>query len=127
MTTLQTGGDKVTPFVLAEQHEEPVAQGAGAPDQCETALLHWAVYDGGVYCCEVRLVTEVDGGFSAYVPGLPGVASEGETTEEVLENVKEALTGAIETYRDDDQPIPWKHDEAPLQSNEIARWVVVHV
>jgi predicted RNase H-like HicB family nuclease len=127
MTTLHTGGHKVTPFVLAEQHEEPVAQGADAPEEREGTVIRWAAYEGGVYCCEVRLCEEVNGGFSACVPRLPGVASEGETREEVLENIKEALTGAIETYRDDGQPIPWKHDEAPLQSNEIARWVVVHV
>lgn len=31
------------------------------------------------------------GGFTAYVPSLPGCVSEGETREEAIENIKEAI------------------------------------
>lgn len=34
---------------------------------------------------------EKSGGFSAWVPELPGCASQGETLEETLANVKEAI------------------------------------
>ncbi len=34
---------------------------------------------------------EKDGGFSVWVPDLPGCASQGETLEEALENIKEAI------------------------------------
>jgi predicted RNase H-like HicB family nuclease len=40
---------------------------------------------------------ETDGGFSVWVPDLPGCASQGETLEEALENIKEA----IELYLED--------------------------
>lgn len=40
---------------------------------------------------------EKDGGFSVWVPDLPGCASQGETLEEALENIKEA----IELYLED--------------------------
>lgn len=37
------------------------------------------------------LQEETDGGFSVWVPDLPGCASQGETLEEALENIKEAI------------------------------------
>lgn len=40
---------------------------------------------------------ETDGGFSVWVPDLPGCTSQGETIEEALENIKEA----IELYLED--------------------------
>ena len=40
---------------------------------------------------------ETEGGFSVWVPDLPGCASQGETLEEALKNIKEA----IELYLED--------------------------
>lgn len=42
---------------------------------------------------------ETEGGFSVWVPDLPGCASQGETLEEALHNIKEA----IELYLEDSQ------------------------
>jgi predicted RNase H-like HicB family nuclease len=39
---------------------------------------------------------ETDGGFSVWVPDLPGCASQGETLEEALENIKEAIALYLE-------------------------------
>lgn len=36
-----------------------------------------------------------EGGFWAEAPALPGCASEGETLEELLENVREAIAGCL--------------------------------
>ena len=35
---------------------------------------------------------EKEGGFSVWVPALPGCTSQGETFEEAMENIKEAIT-----------------------------------
>ncbi len=43
---------------------------------------------------------ETNGGFSVWVPDLPGCASQGETLEEALENIKEA----IGLYLEDSKP-----------------------
>lgn len=40
---------------------------------------------------KVVLERSEDGGFSAYVPALPGCLSEGETEEEALANLREAI------------------------------------
>lgn len=42
---------------------------------------------------------ELEGGFSVWVPDLPGCASQGETLEEALASIKEA----IELYLEDGQ------------------------
>ena len=46
------------------------------------------------------------GGYSVYVPALPGCASQGETFEEALKNIKEALELYIWSLKDDKLPIP---------------------
>jgi predicted RNase H-like HicB family nuclease len=37
-----------------------------------------------------------EGGYTVECPALPGCVSEGETLEEALENIKEAIQGCIE-------------------------------
>jgi predicted RNase H-like HicB family nuclease len=48
---------------------------------------------------EIVLEAEEEGGFSVFVPSLPGCVSQGETREEAIENIKEA----IELYLEADQ------------------------
>jgi predicted RNase H-like HicB family nuclease len=55
------------------------------------------------------LVAEKEGGYSTIVPELPGVASCGETREEALYNVLEALRAVIELYFIDGMEIPWQN------------------
>ncbi len=47
---------------------------------------------------KVVLEEAEEGGYIAYVPSLPGCVSQGETREEAIENIKEA----IEVYLDID-------------------------
>lgn len=46
---------------------------------------------------KVILEAQEEGGFTAYVPLLPGCVSEGETSEEALENIKEAIELYLES------------------------------
>jgi len=45
----------------------------------------------------VKLIREDDGGFSVVVPGLPGCVSQGESRDEALTNIKEAIELYLET------------------------------
>jgi len=47
----------------------------------------------GAYDMKVKIVLEPsgEGGYTVYVPALPGCISEGETEEEALRNIKEAI------------------------------------
>lgn len=55
----------------------------------------------------VRVVLEPseEGGYTAYVPSLPGCVSEGDTREEALTNVREAISLYLEPV-DDDLALP---------------------
>ena len=52
---------------------------------------------------KLRIVLEPseDGGYTAIVPALPGCLSEGDTREEALANVQEAITLYLEPIEDD--------------------------
>lgn len=50
---------------------------------------------------KVVLEQSEEGGFTAFVPSLPGCISEGDSKEEVLENIKEAIELYIEPVIDD--------------------------
>ncbi|RXE56275.1 hypothetical protein ABH15_09095 [Methanoculleus taiwanensis] len=51
----------------------------------------------------LRVVLEPseEGGYTIYVPSLPGCISEGDTKEEALENIREAIDLYLETVEDD--------------------------
>jgi predicted RNase H-like HicB family nuclease len=52
---------------------------------------------------QVRVILEPsdDGGFTVHVPSLPGCISEGDTREEALANIREALQLYLEPVDDD--------------------------
>jgi predicted RNase H-like HicB family nuclease len=54
----------------------------------------------------VVLEPESDGGFSVYVPDLPGCASQGETQVEALANIREAIELHIEGLKADGMAVP---------------------
>ena len=75
--------------------------------------------------CLAVFQPEADGGFSASIAQLPGVHSQGDTLEEALANVTDALEGVIETYHDLDMPVPW--EPAPcLPEGVVTRWVTLN-
>jgi len=49
----------------------------------------------------VILEEQEEGGYTVYVPSLPGCISQGETKEEALKNIKEAIELYLETDEDD--------------------------
>jgi predicted RNase H-like HicB family nuclease len=55
-----------------------------------------------------RIIVEQDEGgvFVAPVPSLPGCVSQGDTRNDALRNVREAIEGYIESLRERDEPIP---------------------
>jgi predicted RNase H-like HicB family nuclease len=50
---------------------------------------------------KVVLEPSKEGGFTVYVPSLPGCVSEGDTEEEALTNVKEAIELYLEPIDDE--------------------------
>jgi antitoxin HicB len=66
---------------------------------------------------KVILQKEEEGGFSVYVPSLPGCASQGETEQEALANIKEAIDLYVESLKEDHLPIP--HGDFVLRDVEV--------
>lgn len=50
--------------------------------------------------CNAIFQKEAEGGFSVWVPSLPGCASQGETFEEAMSNIKEAISLYLEDEKD---------------------------
>ena len=50
---------------------------------------------------KVVLEPSEDGGFTVYVPSLPGCISEGDTRDEALANIAEAIQLYLEPVEDD--------------------------
>jgi predicted RNase H-like HicB family nuclease len=56
-----------------------------------------------------------EGGFWAEVPALPGWYSQGDTIDELMENVREAITGVLEVMREQG-----RQPEANIQILDVA-------
>lgn len=79
------------------------------------------------YECLVLLCPEDEGGFSVHALTLPGAVSQGETEQEALDNIREAIEAAIEEYKARGVPIPWESveiDEIPKAARE--KWILVN-
>ncbi len=50
---------------------------------------------------KIVLEPSEEGGYTAYVPSLPGCISEGDTAEEAMANVREAIELYLEPVDDD--------------------------
>ena len=55
---------------------------------------------------EVVLRREEEGGYSVTVPALPGCVSQGETREEALEMIREAIEVYLESLQAHGDPVP---------------------
>ena len=54
----------------------------------------------------VLIEEDEDGGFVAEVPALPGCVSQGDTREDALANVREAIAAYLESLEERGDPVP---------------------
>jgi len=87
----------------------------------------WEWLGDNVLECRVLLCPEVEGGYSAHALRLPGVATQGDTIEEALENIKEAFRGAVSVYREAEEQIPWEAITVDRSPGSLERWILVDV
>jgi predicted RNase H-like HicB family nuclease len=59
----------------------------------------------------VELKPQKEGGYTVTVPALPGCISEGDTIEEALENIKDAVEGYIKVLAKHQRKIPLEFSE----------------
>src|SRR5437660_12837794 len=59
-----------------------------------------------LYKVPLVFAPQPEGGFTVTSPLLPELVTEGDTVEEVLANVRDALAAVIEAYEDLGRPLP---------------------
>jgi predicted RNase H-like HicB family nuclease len=62
--------------------------------------------DKQIYSYTVLLEKELDGGYHAFCPILKGCHSQGDSFEEAIENITEAIELYIESLKADHQSVP---------------------
>lgn len=65
----------------------------------------------------VIIQQDEDGMFVAECPSLPGCISQGESREEALRNIKDAIEGYIESLKKHSEAIPPPIDEEVVEVN----------
>jgi predicted RNase H-like HicB family nuclease len=55
---------------------------------------------------KVVLESQEGGGYTVYVPTLPGCVSQGETKQEAITNIKEAIELYLESYKERGLSLP---------------------
>ena len=65
----------------------------------------------------VIIQQDEDGAFVAECPSLPGCVSQGKTREEALDNIRDAITGYLESLKKHNEPIPPPIDEEIVEIN----------
>ncbi|MBI3090724.1 MAG: type II toxin-antitoxin system HicB family antitoxin [Candidatus Tectomicrobia bacterium] len=59
-----------------------------------------------LYKIPLLLSPQPEGGYTVTSPVLPEFMTEGDTTEEVMRNVRDALEATLELYEDQGRPLP---------------------
>ena len=61
----------------------------------------------GTTACDLAIVREDDGSYSAIVLNLPGAGSCGATRDEAISNAMDAVRAVIASYAADNEQVPW--------------------
>ena len=64
----------------------------------------------------IILENEKEGGYHVSCPALPGCHTQGETIDEAIQNIREAIQLYVESLVEDGQPVP--EDDIPSERNE---------
>lgn len=65
-----------------------------------------ACYHGTIMKFTVILSPEAEGGYSVICPAIPGCVSQGNSLEETLANIREAILLCLEVRKDESLPLP---------------------
>ena len=66
--------------------------------------MRWNVAQ--IYRVPLVLTPQNEGGFTVTSPSLPGLVTEGDSLEEALEHVEDALRATLELYEDAGRSVP---------------------
>lgn len=116
-------GDEWIAYPLSGPERGPTGDAKSAPGESG----HWTTYGAGVYQCEVWVVRETGGEYSAFAAHLPGVVAQGADPEEAIAEIQSAAGATIRSYVDLGRSIPWTREPIDLEELVplVKRWVLV--
>jgi predicted RNase H-like HicB family nuclease len=80
------------------------------------------------YRFHILVIKENDGAYSAVVLNLPGTGSCGDTEEDAMHNVVEAIRGSMDILLESGNPIPWRNSTGdPIPDGAKQKWIFVNV
>ncbi len=79
-----------------------------------------------VFKVPLVLTAQPDGGYTVTSPVLPELVTEGDTLDEAVRNVQDALAAAIETYEDLGKPLPANLRQNPQEAPIWFEGLVTH-
>lgn len=77
--------------------------------------------------CRGFVYRDEDGRFCAFATRLPGVYGEGDTADEAFSDLCEAFQYVLETYLEEEKPIPWRDRLVRSDLTGTEYWAVVYV
>lgn len=91
-------------------------------------LLAWTIYGRKVLECEVWVVEEAEGGYSAFAAHLPGVVAQSEERDLALFEIERALGAVISSYLERAETIPWTEDPIELATDKpiLKQWILLN-
>jgi predicted RNase H-like HicB family nuclease len=105
--------------------------GGSATVPAVDAVEHVQYYehDGPNRLLQIRgwALPEDGGGFSARSPDLPGVYAEGDTADDAISSLRDALTATIAVYVEEQREIPWtkREEQGDRPNGGVERWILV--
>jgi antitoxin HicB len=79
---------------------------ADCRDSSAAGILNKSEVDAMQYKIPLVLTPQPEGGFTVTSPVLPELVTEGDSAEEALDNVRDALAAVVEIYQDTGRPMP---------------------
>ena len=79
-----------------------------------------------VFKVPLVLTAQPEGGFTVTSPLLPELVTEGDTVEDAIDNVNDALAAVLEIYEDQGRPLPESLRQDPHGASIAFEGLVTH-
>ncbi len=98
----------------------------GSPPALDPAWK-WTTYNHGVYQCEVWVVRETSGEYSAFAAHLPGLSAQGADPDDAIAEFRGASAATIRSYLEHGRGIPWTSEPIDLEDSvpQAKRWILI--
>lgn len=107
----------------SEEHPDtPVALPVGSPSlgfESATFSEVRLIPPGTKFSVDIAVCQDTDG-YTAYAVQLPGTVSDGDTVDEAIANIQEALEVSLAEYLSTGA-IPWTNDAVPMDGDLVLR------